>query len=105
MKRVSATEIRDDLANIVNRVAFGGERIVLDRRGRDVAALVSMEDLRCLEEMENGFWTIEAGKALTEAEQRGERPIPFEHVERQIDAAKANRRKRNSVGKRVPAAR
>ena len=86
--RVSATLIRDDLANVVNRVAFGGERIVLERRGKDVAALVPMDDLRRLEEMESVHWSREADKALAEAKRRGERPLSFDAVERRIDAAK-----------------
>lgn len=93
MTRVSATEIRDDLANIVNRVAYGGERVVLDRRGKDVAAIVSMDDLRRLEEFENAHWAKEADKALADAKKKGERPLPFETVERRIDADKASARR------------
>lgn len=49
---VSISEIRDKLAEALNRVAYAGERIVLERRGKGVAALVSMEDLQLLEELE-----------------------------------------------------
>ena len=35
------------------RVAYKGERIVLERHGKDVAALVSVEDLELLEELED----------------------------------------------------
>ena len=34
------------LSELVNRVAFGGEHIILESRGRPKAALVSLEDLR-----------------------------------------------------------
>ena len=97
--RISATLIRDDLATIVNRVAFGGERIVLERRGKDVAAIVSMDDLQHLEEIENAHWVKEADKALTDTKRRGERPVSFETVERQIDAAKSGRRRRTRAAK------
>ncbi len=73
--RISATLIRDDLANIVNRVAFGAERIVLERRGKDVAAIVSMDDLALLDELESRIDLDAARKALRE---RGS--VPWEKV-------------------------
>src|SRR5258706_9906102 len=86
--RISATLIRDDLANIVNRVAFGGERIILERRGSDVAAIVSMEDLRRLEEAESTYWARQADEALSAARPRGQPPIPFYKLERRIERPK-----------------
>ena len=50
---VSITTIRDNLADALNRVAYGGERVVLQRRGKGVAALVSLDDLAVLEQLEN----------------------------------------------------
>src|SRR5437763_1745998 len=100
MTRVSTTDIRNDLANVVNRVAYGGERVVLDRRGKDVAAIVSMDDLRRLEEMENTFWSSEAEKALAEAKRKSERPIPFEQVERKLDVKRAKRRRGAQNGRK-----
>jgi prevent-host-death family protein len=49
---VSISKIRDNLADALNRVAYAGERIVLERRGRGVAAIVSMEDLQVLEDLD-----------------------------------------------------
>ncbi len=39
MSRVSAGQARRDFSSALNRVAYGRERIVLQRRGKDVAAL------------------------------------------------------------------
>jgi antitoxin Phd len=50
---ISVKAIRDNLADALNRVAYGGERIVLLRRGKGVAALVSMEELKLLEDLED----------------------------------------------------
>jgi prevent-host-death family protein len=41
-----------DISKLVNRVAYGGERIVLTSRGDPKAALVSLEDYEQLERME-----------------------------------------------------
>src|SRR5437762_385420 len=99
MSRISATEIREDLSSIVNRVAYGGERIILDRRGKGIAAIVSMDDLRRLEDMEESHWAAEADKALADARRKGERPIPFEQVEKGLNAARHKRRPRARNGR------
>ena len=49
---IGVAENRNNLADALNRVAYSGERVVLERRGKGVAALVSMEDLALLEMME-----------------------------------------------------
>ena len=50
---LSITKVRDQMAKTVKRVARNGDRVVLERRGKGVAALVSMEDLAFLEKMED----------------------------------------------------
>ena len=44
MTTLSVTEVRQDLANLLNRVAYGGERVILTSRGKPKAALASMAD-------------------------------------------------------------
>jgi prevent-host-death family protein len=63
---ISTSQIRDNLADALNRVAYGGERIVLQRRGKGIAALVPMEDLAALEELEDAGDIKAARKALKE---------------------------------------
>ncbi|MCI0682393.1 MAG: type II toxin-antitoxin system Phd/YefM family antitoxin [Gemmataceae bacterium] len=63
---ISITKIRDNLADALNRVAYGGERVILQRRGKGVAALVSMDELAILEELENRADIAAAKKALKE---------------------------------------
>lgn len=57
-KRVSIGQVKRDISELVNRVAFGGERIVLTSRGKPKAALVSIADYQKLEDLE----TSETGK-------------------------------------------
>jgi hypothetical protein len=54
------------MATAINKVAFGGERIVLQRNNKDVAALVPMEDLTLLIELEDRADLVEIRKALEE---------------------------------------
>ena len=48
--RVSIGRVKRDISDLVNRVAYGGERIVLTSRGKPKAALVSIEDYERLEQ-------------------------------------------------------
>jgi prevent-host-death family protein len=66
MTRLTASQLRGDMATAINRVAFGGERIVLQRNNKDVAALVSVEDLNLLRELEDRVDLAEIRKALKE---------------------------------------
>jgi prevent-host-death family protein len=51
--RLSTTKARAQFADILNDVAFKGERVVLHRHGKDIAAVVSAADLALLEAMED----------------------------------------------------
>ena len=48
-ERVPVTQARAELAELVNRVAYAGERIELTRHGKLVAALVSAADYQRLQ--------------------------------------------------------
>jgi len=52
-RQVSARNVRAELAEAINRAAIGGERTVIRRNGKEVAAVVSVEDLRTLEALED----------------------------------------------------
>ena len=42
--KISTADARKDFADIINKVAYGNESIVLTPRGQDVAAVVSIAD-------------------------------------------------------------
>ncbi|HMD85022.1 MAG TPA: type II toxin-antitoxin system prevent-host-death family antitoxin [Terriglobia bacterium] len=77
-------KVRQDFAETVNRVAYGGERIVLHRRGRNLAALIPLEDLALLEELEDRQDAEEARKTLAEARVKGEKPIPWAQAKKKL---------------------
>lgn len=64
MMRVDVTEARQNLADALNRVAYGDDRVVISRRGKDVAVLVSVDDLALLEALEDGMDVEAARKVL-----------------------------------------
>lgn len=66
MTRIPASEARLQFAEVLNKVAFGGERIRLQRHGKDIAAVVPIADLRLLEDLENRMDLDLARAALAE---------------------------------------
>jgi prevent-host-death family protein len=49
---IPVTQARAELADLINRVVYGGERVVVTRHGKPLVALVSAADLQRLEETE-----------------------------------------------------
>ncbi|MFU8806446.1 MAG: type II toxin-antitoxin system Phd/YefM family antitoxin [Bradymonadaceae bacterium] len=68
MSRLTTTEARKNFADALNRVAYGGDRIILDRNGKTVAALISVEDLELLQMLEDRMDMDAAREALAEGE-------------------------------------
>ena len=51
MITVTSEEVRDGLGELINRVSYLHERMIVTRRGKPVAALVPLEDLEFLEQV------------------------------------------------------
>ena len=51
MKRISVVVLRQELADILNRAEYLGERIVIHRRDKDAAAIISIEELQLLDRL------------------------------------------------------
>ncbi len=52
MSLIPVSKARNDMKDLVNRVAYGKERIYLTSHNKKMVALVPVEDLELLEEME-----------------------------------------------------
>ena len=57
------------IAVAINRVSYGGERVLFARHGKPVAALISADDLALLQRLEDADDIRAATKALKEYEQ------------------------------------
>ena len=82
MSRLSTSEARRGFADVVSRAAFGKERVILTRQGRDLVAVVPVEDLALIEKAEDQADNELADRALAEAESRGETPIDWHEAKR-----------------------
>jgi prevent-host-death family protein len=69
------TDLRQNMADLINRAAYGGERIVLVSHGEPKAAIISIEELRRLDQL-NGTAESESerwSRALAAADEIRER--------------------------------
>ncbi len=51
--RLSIENLRLNIADTVNRAAFGRERVILERHGKAIAGIVPLDDVELLEAMED----------------------------------------------------
>lgn len=65
---ITVSEARQDFADVVNRVAYGKERVTVVRRGRDLVAIVPMSDVLLLEAIEDELDLAAAREALADAD-------------------------------------
>jgi prevent-host-death family protein len=79
MLEIGVAEIRSNLADVINRVAYGGERIILQRRGKRVLAVVSIEDLETLNSLED---KADVKAALKARKEKG--AIPIEKIKARL---------------------
>jgi len=82
MKRLGSGEVRERFADTLNEVSFGRERVIIQRRGKDVAALVPVEDLELLERLEDRLDLDAAREALAETEREG--TIAWDDLKREL---------------------
>jgi prevent-host-death family protein len=79
MTRLNVSKARDEFPELVNRAAYGNERTIVSRRGKDLAAVIPIEDLRLLERLEreemDRIDLADARAALKEAEEKGTIPL------------------------------
>ena len=71
--RIGIGQVKRDISDLVNRVAYRGERIILTSRGKPKAALVSFEDYQRLEQEQVSrslarwqVWMAESEKLTTD---------------------------------------
>jgi prevent-host-death family protein len=80
MKPISVSEARDQLSEVIGRVQFGHERITLERRGKPVAVIVTVEDAAALEKLEDHFDLMDVLEAKAEMAREGGRTYSLEEV-------------------------
>jgi prevent-host-death family protein len=74
MENITTAEARKHLADLLNRAAYGKERFVVTRHGKELVAIVPVEDLDLLrrlrqfvsrKEVEEALRDLEAGETVS----------------------------------------
>ncbi len=65
-RKIASSTARSEFADIINRAAYAGERVIVNRRKKPVAAVVPLSDLKLLEQLEDRVDLEDARKRLNE---------------------------------------
>ena len=77
---ISASEARERLSDLLNEVSVRGDRVVLERHGKRVAAMISAKDLDLLQALEDRYDLEEMRRVLAESDER----IPWKTVKKKL---------------------
>ncbi|MBI5178353.1 MAG: type II toxin-antitoxin system Phd/YefM family antitoxin [Nitrospinae bacterium] len=78
MTKLKVSNARKEFAETINKVAYGKERIVIEKFGKDIVAVVPIADLRLIEEMEDHLDLEAVRKAL--ADPKNKKPIAWDKI-------------------------
>jgi len=68
---INTADAKEEFSELLNRVTHYKERIILTRRGKEIAAIVPLEDLHTLQKSQSKNDLEEAVEALQEARNQG----------------------------------
>lgn len=68
---ITTLEAKEDFNDLVSRVSHNKERIIITRRGKDIAVIIPIEDFVLLQASENKFDLHDAMESLKEARSQG----------------------------------
>lgn len=82
MKPISTADARRNIAELVNRAAYGRERFVVTRYGKELAAIVPVEEASLVERLRGLLEAREYEAALREIAETG--TVPWDEVRREL---------------------
>jgi len=77
-RKITTSTARTEFADILNRAAYAGERVILHRHKKPVAAVVPIADLEILEQIEDRAELDEVRKRLNEP------TIPWSKIKKEL---------------------
>lgn len=75
MVHLPASKAEQGFADTINRTAYGKEGVVVRRGGKDVTAVVPIDDLPLLEELEDRIDLADARAALAKTKKKGAKSL------------------------------
>ncbi|MEX2471128.1 MAG: type II toxin-antitoxin system Phd/YefM family antitoxin [Gemmatimonadota bacterium] len=83
MKHVTTAETRKNMSELINRAAYGGERFVVTRHGKELVAIVPLEDATLVDRLRGLIEARDYEGALREMAEAG--TVPWAEVRRELD--------------------
>jgi len=80
---ITTVAARQNFSELINRVAYGKDRVLLTRRSRPLVAVVPIEDIALLEAMEDRDDLKAARAALREVKRKG--TIPWTRMKKELN--------------------
>ena len=84
MSKMSAKMVQENLEGIIDQVLKDYDRVIITRKGKKVAAIIHIEDLKFLVEIEDRIDARLVEEALAEMKEKHLQPIPWEKVKKEI---------------------
>jgi prevent-host-death family protein len=79
---ITTAEAQEQFSELINQVVHNKDHVILTRRGKEVAAIIPLEDLALLQDLQNKYDLQAALDALKEAREKGS--ISLEKVKEEI---------------------
>lgn len=83
MKHVTTAETRKNMSELINRAAYGGERFVVTRHGKELVAIVPLEDATLVDRLRALIAARDYEGALRAMAEAG--TVPWAEVRRELD--------------------
>lgn len=96
-KRISVTDARQHFSALLNDVSRGKSRVIIEKQGAPIAAIISPRDLEFFESMESR--RVDQFKALDEVG-KAFADVPLDQLEREVARAVAEVRGQTASQKR-----
>lgn len=90
---ISASEARGQISEVISRVAFGGERLVISRNGNVRVAIVPMSDLERLSELDQELARRTVAELRASSAKKGVDKLPNSRISAEVVAVRRTRRR------------
>lgn len=83
MKKITTAEVRKHMSELLNRAAYGKERFVVTRHGKELVAIVPLEDVTLLDRLKELLQRRDFEAAMAEIDRAG--TVAWDDVRRDLD--------------------
>lgn len=78
-QEISAKDLREQQADVLNQIAYKGTNFIITRHGKEAAVLISLDEFRFLQKameyLEDAQDVSDAKKAIKEVKKHGAKPL------------------------------